>query len=119
MQLLMPFLVEMTSCLLDIVSVHDMKNLISYSLSIAGALSNECEHGSQKVLRRKEDVRAIIGQIILILLTNFGGETELCGLKFFWFGVESLLPGELFGEAVTKPNVKVDDVISVEGISFT
>lgn len=48
-QFLMPLLIKMTRSLRDLVSVHDVEDLISNSLSVSSALANETEHCTEKI----------------------------------------------------------------------
>ena len=115
MQLLVPLLVEMACPLRYLVAVHDVQDLVSDSLSVAGAFTDESKHGSEKISRGKEMLLSVASRCTdrpLILLAQLVGEADLGMLKFSGLGVEAPLPRELPGEAVSKPDEEEHDVVT-------
>ena len=49
-EFLMPLFIEVSRRLLDVISMHDVKNLISDLLAIAGTFPDEAKHGSVEIL---------------------------------------------------------------------
>ena len=53
-QFLMPLLIEMSTMLLDMMSMHDVQYFIPHLLSIARCFTNHSHHLSQKISRAEE-----------------------------------------------------------------
>lgn len=116
-EFLMPLLIEVSGRLLDVVSVHDVQNFISHLLAIAGTFPDETEHGSVKILGRKERVSLLLVSGILVLLAKLVGKSDLSVLKLSWLRVVVLLPGQLLRETVSQPDVEKDHMIPVQSVS--
>jgi len=104
MELLMPLLIEMTSSLRNIVSMHDVKNLISNSLAVSWSFSDEPKHSSIKIWGRQEMLAGIlllVYQSVLVLMAKLISDDNLRVLQLTWPGVVTLLISELLCETIS------------------
>ena len=79
MQLLVPFFVEVPLTLRDVVLVHDVQDVISDTLPIAGPLANHRQHLPEEVGRGQE-VLLVFAKEAYELATDLIGEGDLCPL---------------------------------------
>lgn len=92
MKLLVPLLIEVTLRFRDFVLMHNVQDIVSDALSIAGALSDHAEHRAEQVRGRQKLLLFLaIGSRVLV---NYRvNEADLSSLKVLRLSVVRLLPG--------------------------
>ena len=85
-------------------SMHDVKDLIPYALSISRAFANHSHDLAQKVSGAKNLLALMQRESTLILSCNLLGQAHLRVLQLSRLRVVALLPSELSDEAVAKPD---------------